>query len=173
MKLFIIISSLVHLKEKYISRKTRSSISDNNFVIRCYKVWYSIRNWRSNEFWDVKSWSNFWYYRILTQKENWMSHYIYALPHSAPRRLPQKVNFWVPIVAFCCQLPPKQLYQFWAVSSRLFFRIHQRCCGIRSTSKRFWQKKNQVRWETHNILFHLTIQYQYEHFMYLVASAFE
>ena len=70
-----------------------------------------------------------------------MSRYIYALPHSVPKRLPQKVNFRVPIVAFCCLLPPKQLYQFWAVSSRLLFRIHQRCCGIRSTSKRIWQKR--------------------------------
>ena len=35
-------------------------------------------NRRSDKFWDVKSWSNSWYYRILTQKENWMSHYISA-----------------------------------------------------------------------------------------------
>ena len=88
-----------------------------------------------------------------------MSHYIYALPHSAPRRLPQKVNFWVPIVAFCCQLPPKQLYQFWAVSSRLFFRIHQRCYVSYTVNVEAYLTKKKIKSVEKPITYYSISQY--------------
>ena len=90
----IVFSNTDDVKEKLISRKIWSSVSDNNFIIRCFKVWYSIWNRRSNEFWDMKSWSNSWYCRILTQKENWKSHYISAqlrIIHPSLCRL----TFWI------------------------------------------------------------------------------
>ena len=63
-------------------------------MVRSYKIVYSIWNLRSNEFWDLKTWSNFWYYRILTQKEIWISHYISAqLDISRPSI--SQLTFWI------------------------------------------------------------------------------